>query len=174
VIRGVTSSVALLAAAVWLGGLVALGAIAAPVVFSVAPWPSSADAMTIVFRRFDGLAMGCAAVVLATEAIRAGARLPFAPGDIARASAGVLASTGAVVEGMIISPRIAALHVAGAIRGVGAGGMEMARLHDMAELCGQSEVLLLVAFVVLHALTLRTPPARPKSGAEPPPAGLAS
>ena len=63
--------VALLAVAVWLGGLTALGAVAAPVVFSTVPWPSSADAMTIVFRRFDAVAMACAAIVLATEAARA-------------------------------------------------------------------------------------------------------
>ena len=50
-------SLAILAVAVWLGGLAALGAVAAPVVFSRVPWPSSADAMTIVFRRFDAVAM---------------------------------------------------------------------------------------------------------------------
>jgi uncharacterized membrane protein len=149
-----TSSVALLAAAVWLGGLVALGAVAAPVVFSVTPWPSSADAMTIVFRRFDVLAMACAAIVLATEAVRAVERARYTRLDIVRTVVGGLAAAGAVVEGMVISPRIAALHAAGAIRGVGLGGTEMARLHDMAEACGQAEVVLLVAFIVLQALTL--------------------
>jgi hypothetical protein len=154
VVRRMTSSVALLSSAVWLGGLVALGAVAAPIVFSVAPWPASADAMTIVFRRFDSLAMACAALVLATEAVRAAARVSFARVDVARAAVGVLAAAAAVVEGVLISPRIAALHVAGAIRGVGAAGTEMARLHDMAEACGQTEVLLLAAFIVLQVLTL--------------------
>ena len=69
--RRTLAIVALLAVAVWLGGLVALGAVAAPVVFSTVPWPSSADAMSIVFRRFDAVAMACAAIVLATEAVRA-------------------------------------------------------------------------------------------------------
>jgi len=154
IVRRAAGSVALLAAAVWLGGLVALGAIAAPVVFSVAPWPASADAMTIVFRRFDVLAMACAAIVVATEAARAAARVPFARVDGARTAVGVLAAAAAVVEGAIVSPRIAALHAAGAIRGVGAGGAEMARLHDAAEACGKTEVLLLAAFVVLNAVTL--------------------
>ena len=49
---------------VWLGGLVALGAIAAPVVFAIVPMPASADAMTVVFRRFDLVAMACAAVAI--------------------------------------------------------------------------------------------------------------
>jgi len=69
--RRTLAIVALLAVAVWLGGLAALGAVAAPVVFSTVPWPSSADAMSIVFRRFDAVAMACAAIVLSTEAIRA-------------------------------------------------------------------------------------------------------
>jgi hypothetical protein len=150
----VTGSVALLGAAVWLGGLVALGAIAAPVVFSVAPWPQSADAMTIVFRRFDVLAMACAAIVLAAEAVRAAARVSPTRLDMARTVVGVVAAGAAVAEGMVISPRIAALHAAGAIRGVGLGGAEMARLHDWAEACGQAEVVLLAAFIVLQALTL--------------------
>ncbi|MGO9838763.1 MAG: DUF4149 domain-containing protein [Polyangiaceae bacterium] len=154
VVRRIASSVALLAAATWLGGLVALGAIAAPVVFSVAPWPASADAMTIVFRRFDGLAMACASIVVATEAVRAAARMPFARADIARTGVAVLAAAAAVVEGVVISPRIAALHVAGAIRGVGGAGVEMGRLHDLAEACGQAEVVLLAVYVVLQVLTL--------------------
>lgn len=154
VVRRVTGSFALLAAAVWLGGLVGLGAVAAPVVFSVAPWPASADAMTIVFRRFDRVAMACAVVVLATEAVRAAARIPWARLDAARTAAGVVAAGAAVLEGMVISPGIAGLHVAGAIRGVGPAGAELARLHDMAEACGKTEVALLAAFVVLHALTL--------------------
>src|SRR5271165_1109743 len=68
------SSVALLALAVWLGGLVALGAITAPIVFAVAPYPQSADAMTLVFRRFDHVAMACAAFVLGAEAVKAARR----------------------------------------------------------------------------------------------------
>jgi hypothetical protein len=154
IVRRVASSVALLGAAVWLGGLVALGAVAAPVVFAVAPWPASADAMTIVFRRFDSMAMACAAIVLATEAVRAAARAPFARADAARTAVGVLAAAAAVIEGASVSPRIAALHAAGAIRGVGPAGVEMARLHDMAEACGQTEVVLLAAFIVLQVLTL--------------------
>jgi hypothetical protein len=161
VVRRISTSLALLAAAVWLGGLVALGAVAAPVVFSVAPWPASADAMTIVFRRFDGIAMGCAVVVLVTESMRAASRAGYARADVARTAVAAAAAGAAVVEGMIISPRIAALHVAGAIRGVAAGGIELARFHDLAEFCGELEVALLVAFVVLQVFTSpETPPNR--------------
>ncbi len=150
----IASGVALLALSVWLGGLVALGAITAPIVFAVAPFPQNADAMTLVFRRFDLVAMSCAALVLASEALRGalrGAGRSMARADLARVAASVAAAAAAVYEATAVSPRIAALHAAGAIRGLGASGVELARLHDVAEECGKLEVVLLVLVVVLHA-----------------------
>jgi hypothetical protein len=149
----VAASSALLAIAVWLGGLLALGAIAAPIVFAVAPFPQSADAMTLVFRRFDLVAMTCAAVVLASEAARAWmgrTRRMATGGDALRAAASTLAAAAAVYEGSSISPRIASLHFAGVLRGVGPLGAELARLHDMAELSGKAQVLLLALAIVLQ------------------------
>jgi hypothetical protein len=157
VLKRVLASLALLAIAIWLGGLTALGAVAAPVVFSTVPWPSSADAMSIVFRRFDTIAMTCAVIVLLTEAARAIARVPFARVDHARALASVLAAAAAVIEGVEISPRIAALHAAGAVRGVAGAGLELGRLHDLAEACGKTELVLLAAAVVLHVVALSVP-----------------
>jgi hypothetical protein len=156
--RRTLATVALLAVAVWLGGLAALGAVAAPVVFSTVPWPSSADAMSIVFRRFDAVAMACAAIVLSTEAIRAVAGVTVARIDHARAAVSLLAAAAAVLEGVKISPRIAALHAAGAIRGVDGPGLELARLHDRAEWCGKTELVLLSVVVVLHVVALSIPP----------------
>jgi hypothetical protein len=149
----VASGVALLALSLWLGGLVALGAITAPIVFAVAPYPQNADAMTLVFRRFDLLATACAAVVLASEAVRAARRgtLHLTRTGIARAASSALAAAGAAYEAAVLSPRIAALHAAGAIRGVGRLGTELGRLHDSAEICGKSQVVLLALAVVLHA-----------------------
>jgi Domain of unknown function (DUF4149) len=150
----VAASVALLAAALWLGGLVALGAITAPIVFAVAPFPQSADAMTLVFRRFDLVAMSCAVLVLSGEAARAAGRsraLPFGRADWGRAGVCALAAAAAVVEGTLLSPRIAALHALGAIRGVGAAGTELSHLHDWAERCGKTQVALLTLLVVLSA-----------------------
>jgi hypothetical protein len=151
----VAAGVASLALAVWLGGLVALGAIAAPIVFAVAPFPQNADAMTLVFRRFDLVAMACAAVVLGSEALRAALRRgPWmsSRADLARAAASALASAAAVYEAIVISPRIAALHAAGAVRGLGPLGVELARRHDDAETCGKTQLALLALVVVLHAV----------------------
>jgi hypothetical protein len=153
-LRRTLGAVALLAVSVWLGGLTALGAVAAPVVFTMVPWPSNADAMSVVFRRFDMVAMACGAVVLTTEAIRAMAGWPFSRAERTRAVVSVAAAGVAVLEGVKISPRIAALHAAGAIRGVDAPGIELARLHDLAEWCGKTELLLLSAVIVLHVMTL--------------------
>jgi hypothetical protein len=153
VLRRIAGVVAMLALAVWLGGLVALGALVAPVIFSRVSMPYSADAMTVVFQRFDTVAMASAAALLLTEAVRAVARVPFAPLDHLRAGASVLAAAAAVYEGASVSARIAMLHAEGAIRGVGSAGMELAKLHSVAELLGKTEVVLLVGVVVLHVVT---------------------
>jgi hypothetical protein len=156
--RAVRCATALIAVAVWLGGLLALGAIAAPVVFSVVSFPSSADAMTIVFRRFDLVAMACAAILMGAEATGAAAGARFALADHVRAGVSALAGAVAVLEGTSVSPRIAALHRAGAVRGAGSAGLELARLHDLAEWCGKTEVVLLVVVVVCHVVALSLPP----------------
>ncbi len=153
-IRRVLSILALLAVSVWLGGLVALGAVAAPIVFAIVPYPSSADAMTLVFRRFDAIAMACAAMVLAAEAVRAVAGRPFGRVDQGRAFVSLVAAVAAVYEGADVSPRIAALHAAGAIRGVESAGLELARLHNLAEACGKAQILLLAALIALHGISL--------------------
>jgi len=154
----VASTIALVAIAVWLGGLVALGALAAPVVFSVVSLPTAADAMTIVFRRFDTVAMTCAALVLASEAARGIGRARFARVDLARLAVSALATALAVLEGARVSPRIAELHATGVIRGLGAGGAELARLHEWAELCGKTEVAFLVVAIALHVAALSRAP----------------
>jgi len=75
-----------LAAAIWLGGLLALGAIVAPTVFHNVSYPENANAMTLVFRRFDLVAMACAAAALAGEALRVALRVPSGRLDRVRAS----------------------------------------------------------------------------------------
>jgi putative copper export protein len=154
------SVVALIAIAMWMGGLVALGALAAPVVFSMVPFPASADAMTTVFRRFDVLAMGCATVLLATEAVRALFGTYLSGVDRARAALSVVAAALAVIEGSRISPRIAALHAGGAVRGLGTAGLELSRLHDWAERLGEGELWLLALVVALQVVALSTPAPR--------------
>jgi len=149
----IASVVGGLAVAVWLGGLVALGAIAAPLVFANVSFPQSADAMTLVFRRFDMVAMTCAAVAMASEAAKVAGRVAFGRADHLRAGLTVVAAILAVVEGTLVSPRIAALHGAGVMRGMGVAGETLTHLHDVAEALGKTELVLLA--IVLGLLVVR-------------------
>ncbi len=151
----VAAAVATLAAALWLGGLVVLGAIVAPTVFHEVPAPSSADAMTLVFLRFDKLAMSAAAVVALAEVARRWLEhrqgVAASRAGTARLLVGSAAALLAVVQGAWLSPHIAALHLAGAIRGLGPLGEALNRYHGWSETCGKTESLLLVGYLVIAA-----------------------
>ncbi len=160
-----TSTLALIAAAVWLGGMLALGAIVAPIVFTMIPRPEAADAMTAVFQRFDFVAVGCVAVILATEAWRAMGKGPGRVGrlDLARMITGALGAVLVLTEALWITPAIVALHHAGALRGLGPAGLELDRMHDLAETCGKAQTVFALALIVLHVVTLG-PAAEAKTG----------
>jgi uncharacterized membrane protein len=145
-----------LALALWMGGLVVLGAIVAPTVFGIVPAPTSADAMTVVFRRFDVVAMSSALVALVAEAGLAFTTRGSGAGgrtrriDLVRGGATVLAALLAMIEGLHLAPAIQALHRDGAVRGFGDSGRELERLHRLAESAAKAELfLLLLAFVLL-------------------------
>lgn len=153
VARG-ASVVAALACALWLGGMLALGAVVAPIVFGTLPAPTSGDVMTTIFRRFDAVSLVCAAVVLVAEGVRAGlGRAPLRKLDVVRIAAAVIAAGLLVWEATSIAPTIQSLHAAGAVRGSGPAGLELDRVHKLAE--GQARVqLLLVALALgLHVVS---------------------
>lgn len=148
--------------AIWLGGFVVLGAVVAPTVFRNVPFPASADAMTLVFRRFDRIALVCAALAAIFESLR----IAFAKGPSARGRLVVFrvilltAAVGlATMEGLVLSPSIEALHRQGALRGSGANGAELDRLHRWAERAGKTEVMLLAAYLALVVVNARRRPA---------------
>ena len=143
-----------IAIALWLGGLVALGAITAPVVFRMVAAPTSADAMTTVFRRFDRLAMVCAAVALVCEAAFASKGGRIGRDGVARGVAVIVASALAILTGTWMSPAIEELHRGGAIRGLGDAGEKLERIHRLAETAGKAELALLAAALVLLLVKL--------------------
>ena len=117
----IAAAVAVLAAGAWVGGMVALGACAAPMVFRLAPAPFSGDAMGAAFARFDQIALGAAVVLLGAEMARtwaAGARARTAAARVRRLAAVLMAACAAYV-GLSLTPHILELHRAGAQRGVG-------------------------------------------------------
>jgi len=147
--------VAVVALALWVGGLVALGACAAPIVFHVVPAPLSGDAMGAVFRRFDAIAISCAVVVLGSEAVRL--RVAPVPASIAertRTALAVIAAAAGIYGGTRLSPAIVALHAAGAVRGFGVDGAELERLHGLAEAVAKVEVSAGLLLLALHVVTL--------------------
>lgn len=143
------SVVQLLAIALWACGLVTLGALVAPIVFHVVPAPGSADAMTLVFRRFDVVAITCAVIALLAEAAFVLKSGPVLRTDMLRGLALVAAAGLAITVGMWLSPSISALHQGGAIRGLGDAGLELERLHRIAESCGKAQLALLLGAFVL-------------------------
>ena len=143
------AAVQLLARAVWAGGLLALGAVVAPLVFRVVPAPASADAMTLVFRRFDVVAIVCAAIALVAEASFALRGGKVTRSDLARGLCLVAAAALAIAIGTWLSPGISDHHRAGAIRGIGDGGLALERLHHLAEGLSKAEIVLLLASFVL-------------------------
>ncbi|HEX7666248.1 MAG TPA: DUF4149 domain-containing protein [Polyangiaceae bacterium] len=156
----VTNVVTVLAAALWFGGMIALGAIVAPVVFGVVPMPTSADAMTVVFRRFDVVAMACAVILLAGEGWRLYVVPKISRLDFGRAGTLAIATVLAGFEGLVVAPRVAELHAAGAIRGVGDMGERLEAAHLLAERTSKWEAILVVAFVILfvRGVTPRSDP----------------
>ena len=148
-----TSTVALLALTIWVGGLLALGAVVAPIVFASAPFQVAADAMTLVFSRFDRIAMGAAAVVIATEAVRARVTPRLRSGDVVRVLGSVLMAAMGAAEGVWVTPEIARLHAEGAARGVGEAGVALNAAHGLAEYLGKGQVLLALVVIALHVYT---------------------
>lgn len=156
VVDRVAATLAVLAAGVWVGGMIALGACAAPFVFRLTPAPYSGDAMGAAFARFDQIALGAAVVLLGAEVTRtwaAGARSRGLAARVRRALAVLMAACAAYV-GLSITPHINDLHRAGAQRGQGPLGDELEAIHRRATLVGKTETLLGVVLVGLHVFTL--------------------
>jgi hypothetical protein len=150
--RFVVTSIAvvqLLAVGLWASGLLTLGAVVAPIVFRVVPAPGSADAMTLVFQRFDSIAITCAAIALVAEAAFALRGGRVARADAVRGLCLVLATGLAITIGAWLSPGISDLHRGGAIRGLGDSGLALERMHRLAESLAKGELALLLAVFLL-------------------------
>jgi len=157
--RSITAAlgVYLFSLSLWMGGLIVLGAIVAPTVFRIVPAPSSADAMTIVFRKFDAVAISCALVCLFAEAVMAWRGGKATRLDLVRSVTLVVASACAITVGAWLSPAIQALHRSGAIRSFGPDGTALERLHRIAESTAKAELFFLAAVLVLTLLRARRP-----------------
>ncbi len=156
----IAATVAAIALGLWGGGLVALGACAAPLVFGLTPFPFSADAMGAVFARFDKIAVGASIVVLGCEVLRTAVEVrKNGRGPLAariRRYLGMVAALLAIYGATQLTPAILRLHQAGIRRGVGPDGELLETLHRRAELVGKATVPLAALLVALHVATVRS------------------
>jgi len=152
----VGAALGVLAAGIWVGGMIALGACAAPFVFSLTPDPFSGNAMSAAFARFDQIAIGASVVLLGAEVARtwaAGPRGRTIPVRIRRMLA-ILMAFGAAYVGLSLTPRIAQMHLDGVRRMRGPEGQVLEKIHKQAEAVGKAEVVGGIALVLLHVFTL--------------------
>jgi hypothetical protein len=154
----IAAAVAALCAGTMFGGLIALGACAAPMVFTLTPPPWNGNAMGAAFARWDRVAVVAGALLLACEMVRTwasrGRSRDLVP-RIRRAAA-ILVALSAVYIGATLSPRINQLHLEGVRRGEGPQGAELEEIHKRAELVGKIESALALGLVILHVLTIRS------------------
>jgi hypothetical protein len=158
VVDRVFASLAVVAAGTVLGGILALGACAAPMVFSMTPPPFSGNAMGAAFARFDRIAVGASAVVLGAEMVRtwlARRRRPEIVARIRRLAAILLAGAASAIA-IYATPTINDLHKAGVRRGEGTEGARLDAVHRQAETLGKAELGFAALVMVLHVFTLRS------------------
>lgn len=154
----VATIVAVLAFGVLAGGMIALGAAAAPVVFEL-PDPLSGNTMGAAFSRWDNVAMTCALVGLAAEVVRTVVSLRAKDRSWmprVRRYLAIFLACATLYVGLSLSPQIMAAYEAGVRRNVGAEGTQLEATHKTAELVGKIEIALVVALIALHILTLKT------------------
>jgi hypothetical protein len=149
--------VAVLSAGLIVGGMLALGACAAPMVFQLTPAPFSGNAMGAAFARFDRIAIGASCALLAAEVVRTYLARRERPriADRVRRLSGIFLAGAVTFMGLSLSPAINDLHAQGARRGEGDLGARLEQVHEQAEMVGRIEAALGLLCIALHVFTLR-------------------
>jgi hypothetical protein len=108
---------AVVAAALWVGGLIILGAVAAPAIFDTIAQRSVADGRVLAgaifgeaFRRFHFIAYGCAAVIILSLVARA-ALGPRPVRLASRLTIALVMLIASLYSGMVLSGRIEQLRI---------------------------------------------------------------
>jgi hypothetical protein len=130
----VLTLIEVLLAGACVGTTLLTGAVVAAVVFRHVDAPQSGDAMALIFARTHRAQLLAYLLVLVFEGVlswRARARLPRAAQRYAGPLLGAVVVSTAMAMLFWLTPAIAALHEAGAVRGVGELGRELDRLHTV-------------------------------------------
>jgi len=162
VVDRVAALVAVLAGGVYIGGMIALGAGAAPIVFSKLPRPIAGEVMGAVFARFDAVALGAALAVLAAEVTRTLATHRRGRTILSRVrrSCTLFMAVSAAYVALSLSPRINELHRQGVQRDDTPQGQVLEAVHKRAELFGKIGMGMAFGLVVLSVFTIQ--PRRPE------------
>jgi hypothetical protein len=157
IVERAAATAGVLAAGLYIGGLVALGACAAPMVFRLTPTPFSGDAMGAAFARFDQIAIGASVVALGSEIVRTWAAGPSGRTIAARIRrfCAIVMALAATYVGVALTPRINELHRSGVRRDETPQGQVLEAIHRRAETAGKVGVLFAASFVALGIFTLR-------------------
>jgi hypothetical protein len=156
---------AMLALALWLGGVVALGAFAAPTVFGALEGATAGAVMGAIFAKFERAAVVLMGVFLVAEVARG--MLGGERGRLARVRsvAAVVVVCLALLEALWLGPSINELFHEGARRGTGAAGVRLDELHNWAEATSKAAAVAAAVWIGL-GMMMRRGQAAPESGSK--------
>lgn len=151
------TALAVLSVGIVIGGMVALGACAAPFVFSLTPAPANGTAMGAAFARFDRIAIAGSVLLLAAEMIRTflGRKSRRDASSRVRRLLAVAFAACTSYAGLAITPAINGLHQSGVVRGEGVQGEQLDAIHKKAEFLGKAELVIGALLIGLHVFTVR-------------------
>lgn len=152
-VGAVSEAVAAVAIAAWVGGIAALGAYAARIVFRDLPRGLAAPTMSTIFRSFDGLVVACLLLLAAAAIVRL-----FTLGLRGRADRIALAATSALlVLGALdvgyVHPAIERMFLAGRTL-----EPAFAALHKLSSRSANLEVVCAILVLAGHAFSRRKAP----------------
>ena len=127
-----------MALVIWVGGMVAIGAVVAPVAFREAPDRRVAGRIVgLSLRRFDALVVVCIVSLAITSVLMVRWYGRWSPWYGVQYACIVLMSLSALMSMTVVSPRMRALRRAADAGEVSSDGVEFDRLHQIATLSMQ-------------------------------------
>jgi hypothetical protein len=156
-VAAAAESVATLAMALWLGGLLALGALAAPVVFGELERDIAGTVMGTIFGKFDRMVLVLVLVFAVAEAVRIYIDRDRLGGALARARLGLAALLVilALISSLWLTPGLNEMFAEGVRRGVGEAGQRMDRMHAWSETLGKAAAACAAAWIAIGIITGR-------------------
>ena len=143
--------------ALMIGGMLAIGAFAAPVIFRQFPREEAGTALTLIFRRYDIVLLVALGLVLAGEIARYLSGVFEANQTMNLVRYGLLvALTGLMLYSIqVVNAKIEAMHHQGVQRSGTPEGQEFHRVHVLSEQLYKIEMFLAMGLMVITPLVPR-------------------